>query len=179
MGGRSSGWGCSGTTPSSTALAGGGGRAWWLYRTRFGLRLRAAGENPAMVDAAGVSVLKLRYQALMLNGVLSALAVLPGAGADAQLHPQHDRRSRRYMALAAMIFGKWHPLAPALPACCSASSKRRHPPAGRLVPPGAGAGAGHPGPALPDDGGAAGRFRAGVRSTRAWALPRQGTVKER
>jgi ABC-type uncharacterized transport system permease subunit len=49
---------------------------WWLlYRTRFGLRLRAAGENPTMVDAAGVSVVKaLRYQALALNGVLSALA---------------------------------------------------------------------------------------------------------
>ena len=51
------------------------GAVWWLlYRTRFGLRLRAAGENPAMIDAAGVSVLKLRYAALMLNGVLSALA---------------------------------------------------------------------------------------------------------
>ena len=48
---------------------------WWLlYRTRFGLRLRAAGENPVMVDAAGVSVKLLRYQALALNGVLSALA---------------------------------------------------------------------------------------------------------
>ena len=41
---------------------------WWLlYRTRFGLRLRAAGENPAMVDAAGVSVQRLRYRALALQ----------------------------------------------------------------------------------------------------------------
>ncbi len=48
---------------------------WWLlYRTRFGLRLRAVGENPAMVDAAGVSVPRLRYAALALNGVLCALA---------------------------------------------------------------------------------------------------------
>ena len=48
---------------------------WWLlYRTRFGLRLRAVGENPRMVDAAGVSVLGLRYLALACNGVLCALA---------------------------------------------------------------------------------------------------------
>jgi len=56
--------------------------AWLLYRTRFGLRLRAAGENPAMVDAAGVSVLKLRYQALALNGVLAALAAIRLQGAQ-------------------------------------------------------------------------------------------------
>ena len=48
---------------------------WWLlYRTRFGLRLRATGENPAMVDAAGVSVSAMRYRALAINGVLCALA---------------------------------------------------------------------------------------------------------
>ncbi len=48
---------------------------WWLlYRTRFGLRLRAVGENAEMVDAAGVSVPRLRYPALALNGVLSGLA---------------------------------------------------------------------------------------------------------
>jgi general nucleoside transport system permease protein len=48
---------------------------WWLlFRTRFGLRLRATGENPAMVDAAGVSIVRLRYTALAGNGVLAALA---------------------------------------------------------------------------------------------------------
>ena len=62
---------------------------WWLlYRTRFGLRLRAAGENPAMVDAAGVSVQALRYAALALNGVLCGSGrVLPGAGAEPVVHP--------------------------------------------------------------------------------------------
>ena len=83
---------------------------WWLlYRTRFGLRLRAAGENPAMVDAAGVSVLRLRYQALALNGVLSALA---GSYLVLALTPSfipNMTAGRGYMALAAMIFGKWHP----------------------------------------------------------------------
>ena len=87
------------------------GAVWWLlYRTRFGLRLRAAGENPAMIDAAGVSVLKLRYAALMLNGVLSALA---GSYLVLALTPSfipNMTAGRGYMALAAMIFGKWHPL---------------------------------------------------------------------
>jgi simple sugar transport system permease protein len=48
---------------------------WWLlYRTRLGLRLRATGDNPAMVDAAGLSVAGLRYGALAMNGLLCALA---------------------------------------------------------------------------------------------------------
>jgi general nucleoside transport system permease protein len=93
------------------------GAVWWLlYRTRFGLRLRAAGENPAMVDAAGVSVLKMRYAALGLNGVLSALA---GSYLVLALTPSfipNMTAGRGYMALAAMIFGKWHPLG-ALAAC--------------------------------------------------------------
>ena len=90
---------------------------WWLlYRTRFGLRLRAAGENPALVDAAGVSVLRLRYQALALNGLLSGLA---GAYLVLAQNPSfipHMTAGRGYMALAAMIFGKWHPVG-ALWAC--------------------------------------------------------------
>ncbi|MDO9073729.1 MAG: ABC transporter permease [Rubrivivax sp.] len=90
---------------------------WWLlYRTRFGLRLRAAGENPTMVDAAGVSVKLLRYQALALNGVLSALA---GAYLVIAQNPSfipNMTAGRGYMALAALIFGKWHPVG-ALWAC--------------------------------------------------------------
>lgn len=90
---------------------------WWLlYRTRFGLRLRAAGENPAMVDAAGVSVIALRYQALALNGVLCALA---GAFLVLAQNPSfipNMTAGRGYMALAALIFGKWHPVG-ALLAC--------------------------------------------------------------
>jgi len=93
------------------------GAVWWLlYRTRFGLRLRAAGENPAMVDAAGVSVKRLRYQALALNGVLSSLA---GAYIVLAQNPSfipHMTAGRGYMALAALIFGKWHPVG-ALWAC--------------------------------------------------------------
>jgi simple sugar transport system permease protein len=90
---------------------------WWLlYRTRFGLRLRAAGENPNMVDAAGVSVKGIRYQALALNGVLCSLA---GSYLVLAMNPSfipHMTAGRGYMALAAMIFGKWHPVG-ALWAC--------------------------------------------------------------
>ncbi len=90
---------------------------WWLlYRTRFGLRLRAAGENPNMVDAAGVSVKALRYQALGLNGVLCSLA---GAYLVLAQNPSfipNMTAGRGYMALAALIFGKWHPVG-ALWAC--------------------------------------------------------------
>ena len=90
---------------------------WWLlYRTRFGLRLRAAGENPAMVDAAGVSVLTLRYQALALNGVLSSLAGSSLVLAQNPSFIPHMTAGRGYMALAALIFGKWHPVG-ALLAC--------------------------------------------------------------
>ena len=90
---------------------------WWLlYRTRFGLRLRATGENPAMVDAAGVSVKAIRYQALALNGVLASMA---GAYLVLAMNPSfipHMTAGRGYMALAALIFGKWHPVG-ALAAC--------------------------------------------------------------
>ncbi len=89
---------------------------WLLYRTRFGLRLRAAGENPAMVDAAGLSVKALRYQALALNGMLSGLA---GAYLVLAQNPSfipNMTAGRGYMALAALIFGKWRP-GGALAAC--------------------------------------------------------------
>jgi general nucleoside transport system permease protein len=98
------------------ALAAVAGVWWLLYRTRFGLRLRATGENPAMVDAAGVSVLRLRYQALMINGVLASFS---GAYLVLALTPAflpNMTAGRGYMALAAMIFGKWHPVG-ALFAC--------------------------------------------------------------
>ena len=90
---------------------------WWLlYRTRFGLRLRAAGENPTMIDAAGVSVKGLRYQALALNGVMSALAGSYLVLAQNPSFIPNMTAGRGYMALAALIFGKWHPVG-ALWAC--------------------------------------------------------------
>ena len=90
---------------------------WWLlYRTRFGLRLRAVGENPHMVDAAGVSVLKLRYAALTLNGMLCGLAGSYLVLAQSSSFAPNMTAGRGFMALAAMIFGNWRPV-PALWAC--------------------------------------------------------------
>ena len=87
-----------------------------LFHTRFGLRLRAAGENPLMVDAAGVSVQGLRWRALGLNGLLSGLAgTYLVLALNANFIP-HMTAGRGYMALAALIFGKWHPVG-ALAAC--------------------------------------------------------------
>jgi ABC-type uncharacterized transport system permease subunit len=87
------------------------GAVWWLlYRTRFGLRLRAVGENPHMVDAAGVSVTRLRYAALTLNGLLCGLAGSYLVLAQNASFVPHMTAGRGFMALAAMIFGKWHPV---------------------------------------------------------------------
>ena len=90
---------------------------WWLlFRTRFGLRLRAVGENPQMVDAAGVSVQRLRYTALTLNGMLCGLAGSYLVLAQNASFSQNMTAGRGFMALAALIFGRWHPLG-ALWAC--------------------------------------------------------------
>ena len=90
---------------------------WWLlYRTRIGLRLRATGENPAMVDAAGLSVKGLRYGALAANGLLCGLAGSYLVLAQNANFVPNMTAGRGYMALAAMIFGKWHPVG-ALWAC--------------------------------------------------------------
>jgi len=84
---------------------------WWLvFRTRFGLRLRAVGENPQMVDAAGVSVQRLRYTALTLNGVLCGLAGSYLVLAQNASFSQNMTAGRGFMALAALIFGRWHPV---------------------------------------------------------------------
>ena len=87
-----------------------------LFRTRLGLRLSAAGENPLMVDAAGLSVKGLRYRALALNGLLSGLAgTYLVLALNANFIP-HMTAGRGYMALAALIFGKWNPVG-AMAAC--------------------------------------------------------------
>lgn len=83
--------------------------AWMLYKTRFGLRLRAVGENPEAVDTAGVSVQWLRYRAVMLAGLLCGIA---GASLSISLGASFVRdmtAGKGFLALAAMIFGKWRP----------------------------------------------------------------------
>jgi ABC-type uncharacterized transport system permease subunit len=83
---------------------------WWvLYRTRFGLRLRAVGENPAAVDTAGVSVVGLRYAAVVICGVLCGLAGAYLATALNAGFVKDMSAGRGFIALAALIFAKWRP----------------------------------------------------------------------
>ena len=90
--------------------------AWALSRTRFGLRLRAVGENPQAVDTAGISVAALRYRAVIIAGVLCGVA---GAYISTSLSSSFVRdmtAGAGFMALAALIFANWRAY-PALGAC--------------------------------------------------------------
>ena len=90
--------------------------AWMLYRTRFGLRLRAAGENPQSVDTAGIPVLGLRYRALLCTGVACGVAGTYLSLAQSAGFINDMTAGKGYIALAALIFGKWRPV-PAMLAC--------------------------------------------------------------
>ncbi len=84
---------------------------WWvLYRTRFGLRLRAVGENPAAVDTAGVSVVRMRFAAVAICGVLCGIAGAYLATALQAGFVKDMTAGRGYIALAALIFAKWRPI---------------------------------------------------------------------
>jgi len=83
---------------------------WWvLFRTRFGLRLRAVGENPAAVDTAGISVIGLRYAAVGICGILCGLAGAYLATGLQAGFVKDMSSGRGYIALAALIFAKWRP----------------------------------------------------------------------
>ncbi len=83
---------------------------WWLlFRTRFGLRLRAVGENPASVDTAGVSVTRLRYAAVAICGLLCGLAGAYLATGLSAGFVKEMTAGRGFIALAALIFAKWRP----------------------------------------------------------------------
>jgi simple sugar transport system permease protein len=87
-----------------------------LYKTPFGLRLRSAGENPAAADAAGVNVLRLRYTAVVLSGVLAAAGGAYLSIGQSSLFTKAMTAGRGYIALAALILAKWKPV-PVLFAC--------------------------------------------------------------
>jgi general nucleoside transport system permease protein len=90
--------------------------AWVVYRTRFGLRLRAVGENPSAVDTAGISVAWMRYKALIVTGLLCGIAGTYLSIAHNASFIRDMTAGKGYLALAALIFGKWRPV-PALFAC--------------------------------------------------------------
>ena len=90
--------------------------AWVVYKTKFGLRLRAVGESPQAVDTAGISVDRMRYQALLVTGLLCGIAGAYLSTAQTASFIRDMSAGQGFIALAALIFGKWRPY-PTMLAC--------------------------------------------------------------
>ena len=88
--------------------------AYMLYRTRWGLRLRASGEKPSAAGTVGIDVIKIRYRAMILAGILAGIAgssfTLASAGSFQMNQGGGPSAGRGFIALAAVIFGAWNPI---------------------------------------------------------------------
>ena len=81
-----------------------------LYKTRFGLRLRACGENPQAAASLGINVVKMRYAGVTISGALAGMGGFVYALTTANCSSNGDVAGFGFLALAVMIFGNWKPL---------------------------------------------------------------------
>jgi ABC-type uncharacterized transport system permease subunit len=151
-----------------------------LGRTRFGLRLRAVGENPAAVDTAGISVTSLRYAGVIICGLLCGLRSLSRRLAVGKFSAAYDRRQGLHRAGSPDLCQLETAAGAGDLFSVRTARCRGHPYAGRAIAlHRAGAGAGHSGAALCDDRVASRRFyRQGDAATRLWPALRQGTLND-
>jgi ABC-type uncharacterized transport system permease subunit len=104
------------TTPIVLAFLAVPAAAWVLDKTPFGMRLRAVGEHPQAAETAGIDVVKIRWAAVLLSGALAAIGGAYLSTGQSSLFTRQMTAGRGFIALAALIFGKWRPW-PTLAAC--------------------------------------------------------------
>ncbi len=84
--------------------------AWLLFRTRWGLRVRAVGEHPRAADTVGINVYRMQYQSVVLGGMIAGLGGAYFIFGSTGRFDENMTNGRGYIALAAMVFGRWHPV---------------------------------------------------------------------